>query len=111
MIREFFMGAYPYIIIGMILAVIAAVYGTKVVRDREAKKNGNENAEPMPLGEWFRTNGYYVSSVSMYVVGLMEWCGDNNSSSAITFFCLGSAFLCLGATMALNKKTDGNDKA
>lgn len=116
MIHEFIMGAYPYIIIGLAIAAVAAVYGSKVARDRAAKGNGKDSAEPMQLGDWLKSNGCFVASMGMYAAGLMMYLGGNSDSSApITWLCLGSAFLCLGA-LGLNKqnanpKNDDNEKA
>lgn len=115
MIHEFIMGAYPYIVIGLAIAAIAAVYGSKATRDREAKENGKETSSPMQLGDWLKSNGCFAASMGMYAAGFMQWLGNSDSSTPITWLCLGSAFLCLGA-VGLNKqnvdtKKDEDEKA
>jgi len=109
MIHEFCMAAYPFVFLGLALAVIAAIYGQKKIRDREAKEAGKESSEPMKAGDWFKANGWFVASMCMFAVGFMQWMGNNESSSATTFMCLGSSFLCLGA-IAANKKNENNEE-
>lgn len=109
MIYEFFMGAYPYIIIGLSIAAIAAVYGNKVKRDKEAKANGKDSSEPMEMNDWLKANGCFVASVAMYAAGFMQYLGNSDSSTPVTWFCLGSAFLCLGAA-GLNKQNKDEKK-
>lgn len=115
MIYDFFMGAYPYIIIGLSIAAVTAVYGSKVKRDKEAKANGKDSSEPMEMNDWLKANGCFVASMAMYAAGFMQWLGNSDSSAPVTWLCLGSAFLCLGAAGLNNQnkdqKKDDNDQA
>ena len=49
---------------------------------------------------------FLIASICFYIVSIMNFI-DNNTGTAVTFLCLGSAFLCLPFTH-LNK--DKNDK-
>lgn len=105
MVHEFIMGAYPYIVIGLAIAAVASVYASKAKRDKKAKAEGKESSESMRLGDWIRANGCFVAAMSMYAAGFMMWINNSDSSTPVTWLCLGSAFLCFGAA-DLNKKND-----
>lgn len=49
---------------------------------------------------------FLIASICFYIVSIMNFI-DNNTSTAVIFLCLGSAFLCLSFTH-LNK--DKNNK-
>lgn len=104
MTRDFFMGAYPYIIIGIVIAVVAVVY-SKTKHGKRASENG-EKKQPQSLREWFKSNGMFSVSLSMYAVGFMMWIDNSDSSNPFTWFCLGSTFLCLGAAELHKKKNN-----
>lgn len=97
------MGAFPYIIIGIVVAMVATLYSNKAKNDKHTRESGEEK-KTQTLREWLKSNGMFSVSLSMYAVSFMMWMDKGDSTSPISFFCLGSAFLCLGAAGQLKKK-------
>ncbi len=52
---------------------------------------------------------YFVASVLAYIVAIIKFTGEDQTTTAITWLCIGSAMLCLGFAV-LNKKEDNQDK-
>lgn len=51
---------------------------------------------------------FLIASICFYIVSIMNFI-DNNTSTAVIFLCLGSAFLCLSFTHLNKDKTIKNN--
>lgn len=90
-IKDFVMAALPWVMLGLSVALLASNYFGK-----KGKKHGKSTA-------WF------TASTLMYLASALTWLGSDGSSGAVTWFCLGSAYLCFGAT-EYNKEKQADNK-
>ncbi|MCQ2384763.1 MAG: hypothetical protein MJZ96_07800 [Paludibacteraceae bacterium] len=102
MVKDFVMAALPWVILGLIVAVLAAFVLNRNKKDFAKKQS----------------SAWYISSMLAYIVSIVMIL-DGNSSSGITWLCIGSAFLCYGSIDLMKEKKkeeednrkDGEDKA
>ena len=52
---------------------------------------------------------YYIAAICFYIVSLISFFKDGDSSSGVVYFCIGSVFICLGSVY-LNKDADEENK-
>lgn len=102
MVKDFIMTALPWVVLGLIVAILAVFVLNKDKKDFAKKQS----------------TAWYISSLLAYAVSiLMRFDGD--SSSSTTWLCIGSAFLCYGAIDLMKEKKneeednkkDGEDNA
>lgn len=52
---------------------------------------------------------YYIAAICFYIVSLINFFKDGDSSSGVVYFCIGSVFICLGSVY-INKDAEGKNK-
>lgn len=95
MLHDFITSAWPWIALGLSMAILAAyVLNTK----KHGKKQKTSTA-------WF------VVSLLAYSVAIMYYLSEGSfTSNAITWGCLASTYLCLGATYLHREKGESEEK-
>ncbi|MGN0532659.1 MAG: hypothetical protein ACI4IN_07675 [Eubacterium sp.] len=94
--KDFVMAALPWIIMGVSIAAVFVVYNSLGKDLTKKKKTGV---------------GFFVMSLAMYVIAIVSHYGTESAqSSTVTWACLGSMMLCLGATFYNTKTENGNEE-
>lgn len=95
MLHDFITSAWPWIAIGLAMAILAAYV-------LNAKKKGKKQKT---------STAWFVVSLLNYSVAIMTVLSEGSfTSNAITWACLGSMFLCLGAVYLHKEKDDSKGK-
>ena len=91
MIQDFITSAWPWIVIGLSMAILAAYV-------LNAKKKGEKQKA---------STAWLVASLLNYSVAIMTYLREGSlTSSVTTWCCLGSTCLCLGATYLHKEKNE-----
>lgn len=91
MLHDFITSAWPWIVLGLSMAILAAYV-------LNAKKKGKKQKT---------STAWFVVSLLAYSVAIMYYLSDGSfTSNAITWACLGSMYLCLGAASLHKEKND-----
>lgn len=94
MLHDFITSAWPWIALGIAMSILAAYV-------LNAKKQGKKQRT---------SRAWLVVSMLNYSNALMSYLSDGTfSSDAVTWFCLGSMFLCIGATYLHKEKNDSEE--
>jgi len=91
-VLDFITAAAPFIVCGLMIAIIAVAFAVSKV-DKESTEMKESKR---------RSNSYFTVGLLWYACTLISFLGTD-SSSYVTYLCLGSMFLCLGAA-ELNKQ-------
>lgn len=91
-IKDFVLAAFPWVMMGLAVAVLASSYFRKKRNDKKHRQS----------------TAWFTASILAYLNVAMSLIGHTNSSSYTTWLCLGSAFLCFGA-LEFNKENKNND--
>ena len=95
MLHDFMISAWPWIAIGLAMAILATYF-------LNAKKQGKKQKI---------STAWFVVSLLNYSVAIMTYLSEGNfTSNVITWGCLGSAFLCIGAAQLHKEKNDSEEK-
>lgn len=86
MIYDFIISALPYVAIGFAVAFVCVA---KFAAKQKSVDEQGQDKQGMPA-----SRGFFIASMLMYTAAFMQCVGGEISSSAVTFFCLGSCFLC-----------------
>lgn len=94
MLHDFITSAWPWIAIGLAMAILAAYV-------LNAKKKGKKQKT---------STAWFVVSLLNYSVAITTVLSEGSfTSNAITWACLGSMFLCLGAVYLHKENNDSED--
>ncbi|MBQ0158443.1 MAG: hypothetical protein KBS47_05505 [Bacteroidales bacterium] len=97
MIYDFFSGAFPWLILGLIIALIAA--GKAQEKDTASADASQQESRLHRAQKGGKM--YFVASILSYLTATMACMSDGHyTHSGLVWTCLGSLFLCLGATQA-----------
>ena len=95
MVYDFLMGALPWVLLGLAIAIIA-------VARNAAKKNGKKGSMGVA---WF------VAAAMNYAVALLMMADKGHmNSDFVTWFCLGSLFMSLGSIEYYKEKKAEKNK-
>lgn len=95
--KDFTMAALPWLIMGVSIAVVFAVFNCIGQDLTKKKKTGI---------------GFFIMSLAMYAIALVShFATVSAQSSTVTWACLGSMMLCFGATFYnSDKKAENNSE-
>lgn len=95
MLHDFITSAWPWIVLGLSMAILVAYV-------LNAKKQGKKQKT---------STAWFVVSLLAYSVAIMYYLSEGSfMDNAITWACLGSMYLCLGATYLHKEKDESEEK-